>query len=46
MRVVEKPADERGLAVVDAAAGKEPQRVGRGRRADCLEREGFLVHQK
>ena len=46
VRIVEQPADQRGLAVVDAAAGQEAQRVGGGGGADRLEREGFLVHQK
>ena len=46
MGIVEQPADQRGLAVVDAAAGQEAQRVGAGGGADGFEREGFLVHQK
>ena len=44
MGIVEEPADQRRLAVVDAAAGQEPQRVGGLRRADGFERERFLVH--
>ena len=46
MRIVEQPADQRRLAVVDAAAGQEAQRVGGRGGADRLQREGFLVHQK
>jgi hypothetical protein len=42
--IVEEPADQRRLAVIDAAAGEQPQRIGRTGGADRLERKGFLVH--
>ena len=44
--IVEQPADQRGLAVIDAAAGEEAQqRLLFLRREECLE-IGRGVHQK